>query len=592
MRTFGTAVLKKTNWHIQAEPHVILRLKRFFGAARGQVGTIKLRNTDEVCRDLLWFMQRYPLEVDPLEHLQKRAEAYDRRAERFAGVLTGTIEPRAFKMALPPREYQRIGAELALQSPGLLIADDVGLGKTCTAIAALTDPATRPALVVTLTHLPIQWQREIERFAPGLEQHVIKKGTPYDVAAPRRRRAGQMDLIEPRFPDVLICNYHKLAGWAETLAGKVRSVVFDECQELRRSGKPKEPSKKYAAAKHIAEGCNVRVGLSATPIYNFGGEMWNIMQVLRPGALGNKSEFQTEWCKGGYGEFEKAALSNPKAFGSYLREQGMMIRRTREDVGRELPELVKVPHHVSSDPKALEALSAGVAELARMVLQQGLDGMTKRQAAGELDWRLRQATGVAKAPYVAEFVRLLVEGGAGKVVLFGWHREVYGVWLDKLKALKPQLYTGSESPKQKRDAVDAFTKGDCQVLIISLRSGAGLDGLQGACNTVVFGELDWSPGVHEQCAGRVHRDGQRDSVVAYYLQSDSGSDPVVAEMLGLKAAQARGVRDPDGGLLERLESGTDRLKSLAEAYLLQRGEKLPEPVKEPAEVVAASGAAS
>jgi len=99
---------------------------------------------------------------------------------------------------------------------------------------------------------------------------------------------------------------------------------------------------------------------------------------------------------------------------------------------------------------------------------------------------------------------------------------------------------------------------------------AGLDGLQAVCSTVVFGELDWSPGVHEQCAGRLHRDGQKDSVVAYYLVSDSGSDPVIADTLGLKQEQIAGVMDPEGEVVGRLQDGSARLVKMAEAYLAQR----------------------
>jgi hypothetical protein len=57
---------------------------------------------------------------------------------------------------------------------------------------------------------------------------------------------------------------------------------------------------------------------------------------------------------------------------------------------------------------------------------------------------MRRATGLAKAPYVADFVRLLLESEP-KVVLFGWHRDVYEIWLDRLADLNPSLYTGSES---------------------------------------------------------------------------------------------------------------------------------------------------
>ena len=161
--------------------------------------------------------------------------------------------------------------------------------------------------------------------------------------------------------------------------------------------------------------------------------------------------------------------------------------------------------------------------------------------SGELDMLVRQATGVAKAPYVASFVRLLLEAGEN-VVLFGWHREVYDIWLAGLASYNPRLYTGTESPTAKQEAVDQFRAGQCRVLIVSLRSGAGLDGLQDVCSTCVFGELDWSPAVHEQCIGRVHRDGQGRGVMAYFLVADEGSDPFVCELLGMKRSQVEGIR--------------------------------------------------
>lgn len=196
------------------------------------------------------------------------------------------------------------------------------------------------------------------------------------------------------------------------------------------------------------------------------------------------------------------------------------------------------------------------------------------RAAEELSMVLRQATGIAKAPYVAAFVRLLVESGE-RVVLYGWHRECYRIWQAQLEDLNPVLYTGSESEPQKRRAVEAFVEGDAQVICISLRAGAGLDGLQHASRTVVFGELDWSPGVHEQNVGRVFRDGQKEPVTAYMLVADTGSDPIVADVLGLKRGQIEGVRDPDRPLIEQLEVDPDHVKRLAEGYLRQIGADVP-----------------
>lgn len=439
---------------------------------------------------------------------------------------------------------------------------------TASAICTFADARTLPALVVTLTHLPRQWEAEIARFAPKLRTHVVRKGTPYDIAnfGSRGRQLG----LPGAFPDVVIINYHKLAGWAETLAPLMRSVVFDECQELRSGFGGRDTPAKYSAARHIAEHCDYRLGLSATPIYNYGGEFFSVLDILQPGALGTYEEFCTEWCDSAW---DKPRIKDPKAFGTHARTSGIMLRRTRQEVGRELPGVQKVSHHVDADASVLNEAESACAELARIILKQGESHRgEKMHASEELSNRLRQATGIAKAPFVAEFVRLLVESGE-KVVLFGWHREVYSIWLERLKDLRPVLYTGSESPTQKEASRDAFVNGDAKVFIMSLRSGAGLDGLQKCSRTVVFGELDWSPGVHEQCTGRVGRDGQEHPVVAYFLVADEGSDPIVADVLGVKTAQIEGSRDPQASLVETLEVDPDRIRRLATSYLARRAGK-------------------
>jgi SNF2 family DNA or RNA helicase len=116
---------------------------------------------------------------------------------------------------------------------------------------------------------------------------------------------------------------------------------------------------------------------------------------------------------------------------------------------------------------------------------------------------------------------------------------------------------------------------------MSLRSGAGVDGLQGHCHIAVFGELDWSPGVHEQCIGRVHRDGQNDPCVAYFLIAEDGADPVIADVLGVKREQIEGVRNPNHALIERLDTGENNIRRLAREFLAKRGETMEDDIPTP-----------
>ena len=528
-----------------------LRLKRVFGKLNSSlVGTFWLSDTIETARDLEWFTDRYPLICDSTGYLKQRAGEYRERETLVASLLASPVPGPMQPLAVPARPYQDLAARLLLATGKLLLADDVGLGKTVSAIAAFVDSGLRPCLVATLANLPFQWEEFVGKFAPHLRCHILKSSKPYDL----RGKGGLIGVL----PDVIISSYHKLNGWAETLAPVVKCVVWDECQELRHCD-----TGKYNAARLFADAVPYRIGLSATPIYNYGDEIFNVLECIAPGDLGTHEEFTTEWT----GRWERE-IKDPRALGSYLRESGLMLRRTRAEVFRELPPLSVIPHTVESDEEALEEAGKDCATLAQLIVgrvKEEWQGQ-RMQASAQFDMRLRQATGIAKAPYVAAFVRLLLEEGEA-VMLYGWHRAVYKIWLEHLAEFAPVMYTGSETPREKDAARQAFIRGDSRVMLISLRSGMGLDGLQGVCKTVVFGELDWSPGVHEQCTGRVFRDGQASPVFAYYLLSEGGSDPVVADVLGVKRQQIEGLNNPNAAFVERLEIDPDHVKKLAEAYL-------------------------
>lgn len=552
MRTFGAVTRTPVAWVVDALPHVHLRAKRVFGKLSKQAQhKLVLSHSPETCRDLEWFLERFPMEMSAADrgHLAAGAAQYrDRGAllERFGD--PGYVPP-SYALALPLRDYQARETALYLASGSLLNADDVGLGKTVNGVASFTDPRTLPALVVTLTHLTRQWRREIAKFLPHLNVHICKSGTPYEL--PRFMGRG---------PDVVILNYHKLSGWSKALAGVVRSAVFDEIQELRHDG-----SAKYRAAADLCAELDFRLGLSATPIFNYGGEIYNVLDVLKPGCLGARGEFATEWLAGD-------VMKDPKAFGAWARDEGLIVRHTRKDVGRELPKVTRVIQDVDCDAAALDAVGDSAGALARIIM--GLAGAQPKgaafQASQELSNLLRQATGVAKAPYVADFVRLLVESGECPVV-FAWHRAVYGILMSKLKDLEPLLYTGTESPAAKERAIADFVEGAKRTLkrplLMSLRSGAGVNGLERVSSVGVFAELDWSPGVHRQCVGRLDRDGQQVPVMAYFLVSDQGSDPVVAEVNGIKNEQLEGIRNPTLTVIEELETDPAHARRLAAFYL-------------------------
>lgn len=549
-------------WQVTATPDVLTRLKRIFPRAYAhESGAVTLRNTDEVCRDLEWVLTRWPLHISRPDRrfLTSQADVNRGRETRVAEILSDSAAHMDLPVtpALPPRPYQLQAHALASASGGLLLADELGLGKTLSASLSLADPAMRPALVVTLAgQMERQWVNELAKFFPDLAVHTAKKKTPYP-----------LDDREGREPDVIVMSYAKLSGWADHLAGRVRTVIFDEVQELRR-----DESAKYHAALRVTHDGPLTWGLSATPVYNYGGQMYNIINIVRRDVLGSRAEFAREWCSANWGMDEKTRTKDPEALRSHLTGQGLMLRRTRAEVGLQVPPTQVIEQFVDADLAAIKAGEAGSLEIARLILAKETERQHRWQAAGELDMRMRQATGVAKAPFVAGFVNLLLESEE-KVLLLGWHRACYDIWLDMLSEHRPVMYTGSESTRQKEQAFEQFSTGDARVMIMSLRSGAGLDGLQriDGLRVGVCGELDWSPGVHKQFIGRTHRPGQKHETTWYFCVSDHGADPVMIDILNLKQMEADLLVGTETSAFEQVEPARSGAALLAEQVLRRAG---------------------
>jgi hypothetical protein len=531
-------------------PHVAIAFKRLFPRVPKEATDVVLSDTDDIRADLQWFMMRYPLEISEADSsalaagTRRLAEAAAERGR----ILLPSWEPpsqRGFRPGKAPFLYQSQAARIALAQAGLLVGDDAGLGKTITAASICTDGAPLPAAVVCDAHLCRQWQKKIHEFT-HLVAHIVKTRSPYQL---------------PK-ANIYIFSWAKLVGWTDIIAqGVFRTAIWDEIQELRHGTE----AQKGRVSMVLAEHAEVRVGLTATPVYNYGDEMHRIMSYIKPGLLGDAHEFTREWC--GWGN----KVKDPDALGAYLRDTGYFLRRTEDDPAvdaawkQALPPLNTLEFEVSYDQSDVKEEQ----DLARKLALQVLKGSFAEagQAARELDIRMRQLTGIAKARSVAAYVKMLLQDSE-RVLVAGWHREVYAIWYRELARFDPVFYTGTESAVGKERSIHEFTNGKSRVMFMSLRSGKGVDGLQGHCSEAVVGELDWSPQVHYQFFRRLRRPGMnpRRPVTGHYLHTDFGSDPVILEMLGVKADQSRGINDP--GIAPKARySDTSRIHQLAQRVL-------------------------
>lgn len=540
---YGRMEKQGDRWIItDVPPHVAIRLKNTFQRiSKTQTKTFILPASDQMSTDLDWFMNRYPFEISAKDQraLRLGRRRYEEaQAATEAILLPGWQSPPivGFRPGHGLRFPQAQAFELVKRRGSLLLGDDVGFGKTFVAMARAME--RRPAAIVVQPHLATQWVRDFIVPHTELTAHIVDGTQPYDL---------------PK-ADVSVFRYSNIHGWTDIAAtGYFKLVAFDEIQDLRNGA----DSEKGRAARVFSENAEEKLGLSATPVFNYGAEIWNIMSFIDQDVLGPWDEFVREWCRMGPGG--KWMVEDPDALGSYLRECGVFLRRVRD--GRPINRIIV---NVAYDHQEADKAE----DLARMLAMKVMNGSFNEsgQAARELDALARRVTGVAKARGVAAYAKILLASGI-PIILAGWHRDVYSIWLKELAEFNPLLYTGSETGKQKDAAVRRFLRGESNLFIISLRSGAGLDGLQRRCATVVVGELDWSPQIYEQLFGRVDREGQKqDEITAIFCTCDFGSDPTVISVNAIKRDQARGITDPGVGIVP-VHTDISHIKMLAQEYL-------------------------
>ena len=541
-------------WTIKGEPCVTEMAKRLFPGSEKKRGEARFTANRRIIGEVNWLMMRYPLEIASRDKalweksLEKAREHVLRRELAQRLPVRSTPPQNMFEGTL--REFQKEGLSYLVANERTLLADEMGLGKTVQALACLAVTGDLPALLVVPPHLMRNWESEVDRFlrVDGKKPRVcvIRGLKPY--ALPEA--------------DIYIIHYLLLRGWKKTLPELgFRAVIFDEVQELRHAG-----TEKYSAASLLAESCERVIGLSGTPIYNRGAEIWNVINILDFHCLGDWESFTREWCDG-YGNH---VVRDPALLGAHLKREGLILRRTKQEVLSELPPKRKLVQQIDSDDKVYRELMRPVMEMLGSLRELMPDAkeralLEERISAGE-----RQATGVAKAPFVAAFVRALLDSSE-KVLLFAHHHAVMDIYKKELSSYKPVFITGRESTAQKDTAVARFMAGETDLCVISLRSAAGLNLQRASC--VVFGELDWSPAVHSQAEDRAHRMGQQDSILCYYLVAPQGSDCDMQDALGLKVSQfvqLMGDKVPDMACMQQAQRAA---KKHIERMLVQYKEK-------------------
>ena len=493
-------------------------------------------DNDDTIKKLKMINDRYPFNILSKSVWKRKIIPLTIKKQKTPKIekLSQAVPSKQFRGEL--LDFQREGLDFLMKSSGnALLADEMGLGKTVQTLAYLSKeknafPALIIAPLVTLTN----WQREIEKFLKKKSRNgkIMDNDHPSSVMI---RNGKQSDIDES---DFYIINYELLhKRLPDLLKLNVNTVVCDEVQHLRS-----KTTQKYTAVKKLAakEGLKYRVGLSGTPIYNRGSEIWPIVDILKPGLLGSYKEFCEYFCY--VNEKGKAIVLENKR--DSLRNQltkHVMLRRKKSDVLKELKDKVRYPEVIAADEKFYKSELDKIwkkLEEEQKYAQTAFDKSASYHRAIESE---RQAAGLAKLPHVINFVNDIMEIEES-VVVFCHHRAIHDLLHQSLSKYNPASIIGGQTDKHRDNEITRFQNGETKLMVAGLRAGNVGINLTKA-SYVIFAELDWSPAIHRQAEDRLHRIGQKNTVFAYYLVGNGTLDEHVADILVDKSYEIDSILD-------------------------------------------------
>lgn len=452
----------------------------------------------------------------------------------------------------PLKQYQKDGVSWLLsQSRGGILADEQGLGKTAQAICWAELAGFNKICIVCPASLKLNWQREIEMWT-GCQSSMILSGR-----IPSKNQL--VELLEHKW---VIINYDILSYWSESLKNAIfGAFIFDEAQALKD-----DKSKRTKAAKDVVKGSSVLM-LSGTPVENRPAEFYPMISMIDPLLFPTKTWFYRRYCdlkETQWGWDHRGAINTTEL--NKILTDTIMLRRKKADVLAELPEKqrVTIPLHLSSS--ALKEYRKAEKDFITWLMQnkpkRGAARTRQMQASAMIKVGvLKQLAAKAKMNLVYDWIKAYLEN-EDKLVIFAEHKEIISA-LKKEFGKVSVVVDGSITAEKRQAACDAFQNNRKIKLFIGNIKAAGTGITLTAAKDTLTVEFAWTSTAHDQCEDRVHRIGQKNAVMAYYLLAENTIEKNLVKMLDRKRKIVSQILDGEepvdqdffNALLSELEQG-------------------------------------
>ncbi len=493
----------------------------------------------------------------PIEGVQATGWAGDVRArlEGHAGFQEQT-PPAGLEATLRP--YQQRGyswlAFLRRWGLGACLADDMGLGKTVQTLALLlsTRNGQGPALVVCPTSVMGNWQREAERFTPGLRV-LVHHGVGRGRGEAFREAARQHALVITSY-SLLLRDFEHLSPveWS--------TVVLDEAQNIKNPETKQAQSARALLTPH-------RIALTGTPVENSVADLWSIMEFLNPGLLGSQAEFKRSYFVPIQAGRDAAAMERLKKItGPFI------LRRLKTDrsVIADLPEKMEMKVFCTLTREQASLYQAILSDAEKAIAKA--EGIERKGVVLATLSKLKQVCNhpaqlladnspipgrSGKLARLTEMIQEVMESGE-RALIFSQFAEMGAILRTHLQSTfgREVLFLHGGVPRPARERmVERFQSVREGPLAFVLSLKAGGTGLNLTRATHVF-HFDrwWNPAVEAQATDRAFRIGQTRRVQVHKLVCLGTLEEKIDAMIESKKGVAEKVVGTGEGWLTELST--------------------------------------
>ncbi|EJL67091.1 DEAD/DEAH box helicase [Flavobacterium sp. CF136] len=443
------------------------------------------------------------------------------------------------------RPYQIDGVKWLLghfnSNLGACLADDMGLGKTLQTLAVLvavqeqlgyTTKTTNfdlfqnetvvekeplRALIVLPSSLVFNWYNEAVKFTPHFSKMQY-------VGNDRKLLASRLESTDLIFTSYSIV--HRDISILEKY--NFRYLILDESQYIKNKN-----SKIFKAINKINTAH--KMALSGTPIENSLDDLWSQMQFINPDILGTYAFFAENFKIPIEKKQDENSLSELKNL-----IQPYILRRTKEQVLKDLPELTEQIYYCDMDPEQEKLYEKEKSKARNFLLKTDGSSPDKISIINTL-MKLRQLSNHPKMAdqeseidsgkynAVTNYLETLVKEKQ-KIIIFSSFVTNLSFYTDWCKENKIDFceITGETPARKREQQVNLFQENEDPLLFfISLKAGGvGLNITK--ASYVLFLDPWWNPFAEKQGVGRAHRIGQLNKVnVIRFISKNTVEEKII-----------------------------------------------------------------